>query len=84
MKYHGYQRGLASLVYNFFDRKTSGMVSIMKLSQTNDWLKNYTNQLHCKDDIAVYTCDYSFLNFLICTLQSRRIKQTSILYIMKN
>ena len=22
-KYHGYQRGLASMVYNFFDKKTS-------------------------------------------------------------
>ena len=25
-----------------------------------------------KDDIAVYTCDYSFLNFLRCISQSRR------------
>ena len=23
-KYHGYQRGLASMDYNFFDKKTSG------------------------------------------------------------
>ena len=27
------------------------------------------------DDIAVYICDYSFLNFLRCISQSRRIKQ---------
>ena len=67
----------------FLIGKSQLVVPIMKLSKTNDCLKNYTNQLHCKDNIAVYTCDYSFLNFLRCTLQSRRIKQTSILYIMK-
>ena len=25
-KYDGYQRGLASMIYNFFDKKTSGSV----------------------------------------------------------
>ena len=29
-----------------------------------------------KDDIAVYTCDYSVLNFLGCISKSRRVKQT--------
>ena len=29
-----------------------------------------------KDDIAVYNCNHSFLNFLKCISQSSRIKQT--------
>ena len=29
-----------------------------------------------KDNIAVYTCDHRFLNFLRCISQSRRTKQT--------
>ena len=37
-KYDGYQRGIASMVYKLFDRKTSG--SVIK-----DNLKNYINQL---------------------------------------
>ena len=28
----------------------------------------------CEDDIAMFTCDNSFLNFLRCISQSRRIK----------
>ena len=48
------------------------------------------------DDIAVYICDHSLSNFLICMSQSRRIKQTwqfsfleklemeSWLYVMEN
>ena len=33
-KYDGYQRGLASMVYNFFDRKSK--VLIMKLIKMNN------------------------------------------------
>ena len=43
-KYDGYQRGLASVVYNFFDKKPQLVVLIMKLNKMNYWLKNYTNQ----------------------------------------
>ena len=43
-KYDGYQRGLASVVYNFFDKKPQLVVLIMKLNKINYWLKNYTNQ----------------------------------------
>ena len=43
-KYDGYQRGLASLVYNFFDKKPQLVVLIIKLTKINYWLKNYTNQ----------------------------------------
>ena len=41
-KYDGYQRGLASMVYNFFDRKSK--VLIMKLIKMNNLLKKNTNQ----------------------------------------
>ena len=37
-KYDGYQRGIASMVYKLFDRKTSG-------SGIKNNLKNYINQL---------------------------------------
>ena len=37
-KYHGYQRGIASMVYKLFDRKISG-------SGIKNNLKNYINQL---------------------------------------
>ena len=37
-KYDGYQRGIASMVYKLFDRKTSG-------SGIKNNLKNYRNQL---------------------------------------
>ena len=43
-KYDGYQRGLASVVYDFFDKKPQLVVLIMKLNKINYWLKNYTNQ----------------------------------------
>ena len=39
-----YQRGLASMVYNLFDKKTSGGV-IQKEIMQNEKLKNNTNQL---------------------------------------
>ena len=32
-KYHGYQRGLASIVYNFFDKKLPGVKSENMLNQ---------------------------------------------------
>ena len=44
-KYDGYQRGLASIVYKCFDKKTSGSGANNELNKINNWLKNYTNQL---------------------------------------
>ena len=44
-KYDEYQRGIASMVYNFFDRKSEGGGLIIKLNEMNNQLKNYTNQL---------------------------------------
>ena len=38
--------------------------------------KEYSLTALYKDDIAVYTCDHSFLNFLRYIPQSSRIKQT--------
>ena len=38
--------------------------------------KWYSLTAFYKDDIAMYTRDHSFLNFLRCISQSRRIKQT--------
>ena len=32
-KYDGYQRGLASVVYKFFEKKSSGRVSLMNQSE---------------------------------------------------
>ena len=43
-KYDGNQRDLASMVYKFFDEKSS-VVLIMKLNKINNWLIDYTNQL---------------------------------------
>ena len=46
-KYDGYQRGLASIVYKIFDKKSTGSgvhtMQIMSVLWTQ--LKNYTNQL---------------------------------------
>ena len=42
-KYYGYQRGLASMVYNFFDKKTSD--SGIKIFLKNNYQKNYTKLL---------------------------------------
>ena len=39
-KYVGYQRGFASMVYKFFDKKTSGSGT-----KNENLSKNYTNQL---------------------------------------
>ena len=47
-KYYGYQRGLASMVYNFFDKKLPGTSAKLKkyeLCQTKYYLKNCINQL---------------------------------------
>ena len=43
LKYVGYGRGLASVVHNFFD-KMSVLLKV-KLCQTKNYQKNYTNQL---------------------------------------
>ena len=40
-KHDGYQRGLGSMVYKYFDKKPQVVVPIMKLNKMNDWLKNY-------------------------------------------
>ena len=39
-KYDGYQRRLASMVYNFFDKKSSGGIT------TNEFNFQLTNELH--------------------------------------
>ena len=46
-KYDGYQRGLASMVYNFFDKKSAGSGVNMHTNNERplDLLRNYTNQL---------------------------------------
>ena len=52
-KHDGYQKGLASMVYRFFDKNLLHLqinlllvvVLKMKISQTKNLLKNYANQL---------------------------------------
>ena len=44
-KYDVYQIGLASMVYKFFDKNSSGSGVNNKLNKINHSLKNYTNQL---------------------------------------
>ena len=51
-KYYGYQLGLAATVYKFCGKKSSSdalhvQINLLlkaNLFQTNNWLKNYTNQ----------------------------------------
>ena len=43
-KYDGYQRGLASMVYKFFDKKSSGS-GISLMNQIINWQMNFINQL---------------------------------------
>ena len=45
IRYEGYQRSLASMVYNILIKKPRVVVLIMKLKKINNWLKNHTNQL---------------------------------------
>ena len=44
-KYDGYQKGLASMFYKFFDKKLLVAVLKMGICQTGNQQKNYTNQL---------------------------------------
>ena len=44
-KHDVYQRGLASMVYKFFDKNSPGSGVNNKLNKINHSLKNYTNQL---------------------------------------
>ena len=44
-KYDEYQLGLASMVYTFFDKKLLVVVLKMRVCQTSNKQKNYTNQL---------------------------------------
>ena len=50
-KYNGYQRGLASMVYNFFDKNQTSLTDKSDVSDAakyeimSNQLKNYTNQL---------------------------------------
>ena len=43
-KYDGYQRGLATMVYKRFDKKSSDSGITNRICQTSNELKNYTNQ----------------------------------------
>ena len=47
-KYDGYQRGLASIVYNFFDKKSSGSGIDTSLANRSATEPNYqlSNELH--------------------------------------
>ena len=42
--YDGYQRRLASTVYKFFNKKSSGM-EVVLMSQITSWQINFINQL---------------------------------------
>ena len=42
-KYDGYQRGLPPMVYKFFDKSLQVALLKVKLYQTKNQLKNYTN-----------------------------------------
>ena len=44
-KYDKYQPGLASMVFNFFDKKTSGGAIKKEITQNEELAKNYANQL---------------------------------------
>ena len=44
-RYDGYQRGLASMLYNFFDKKLELVLLKMKSVKIKNYLNNYTNQL---------------------------------------
>ena len=43
------------------------------------YIKWYSLAALYKDDIVVYNCDHSFLNFLRCIPQSSRIKKNMII-----
>ena len=45
LKYYGCDRGLASMVYNFFDKKTSDGTVKMKIFPLKNQLKNCKNEL---------------------------------------
>ena len=44
-KYGGYQHGRASMVFNFFDKKTSGGAIKKEIMQIEELAKNNANQL---------------------------------------
>ena len=45
-KYDWYQRGLVSIVYKFFDKKSNGNgIAKKRLNKIYNYLKNCTNQL---------------------------------------
>ena len=44
-KYDGYKKGLASVIYKFFDKKLLIAVLKMRTFQTKSQLKNYKDQL---------------------------------------
>ena len=52
----GYQRGLASMVYRVLIKKLLVVVLEMKICQTSNQLKNYTNQLSENFKKEKYTC----------------------------
>ena len=45
LKHDGYQRGIASMVYKFFDETSKDSGTKMKLNKMNKKLKNCKNQL---------------------------------------
>ena len=60
LKYDGYQRGLVSMVYKFFDKNFLVVVLKMKISQTKNMLQNYTNQLLENSRKEKYTYSFAY------------------------
>ena len=54
-KYGGHQRPLVSVVYGFFDKKSSGGLLKVKLCKINNYLKNWRSKLLENITNAKYT-----------------------------
>ena len=60
LKYDGYQRGLVSMVYKFFDKNFLVVVLKIKISQTKNMQQNYTNQLLENSRKEKYTYSFAY------------------------
>ena len=68
LKYDGYQRRLASMVYKIFNKKLLGKQLKKRISLIKDYQKNYTNQLSENSFIEKHLLKIIFeiLVLLIC------------------
>ena len=69
LKYDGYQRGLALMVHKFFDKNLLVVVLKMRIFQTKNLLKNYTNQLEKiknEKDTHLFQTIFGVLISLMC------------------